>query len=283
MRFDYLEAKTIDQAISLLGQYDGRAKIIAGGTDLLLKIRNKAIKPEYVIDIGSIPGLDYIKYDDKQGLAIGALTTIRSLETSRDLQRRYPVLCFAASQLGSVAIRNMGTIGGNLCNAAPSAEMAPALIGLSARAMIVGPGGERVVPLEDFFTGPGITVLGKGELLTEIQVPVPEPNAKGVYFKHSSRGSIDLAIVGVAVVATLDGTTCQDIKILLGAVGPTPIRAWKAEKVLRGKKVDDALIKQSAAAAAEETCCISDVRASAEYRQEMAEVFTRRVLKAMIA
>lgn len=283
MRFDYLEAKTIDQAISFLGQYNGRAKIIAGGTDLLLKIRNKAIKPEYVIDIGSIPGLDYIKYDDKQGLAIGALTTIRSLETSRDLQRRYPVLSFAASQLGSVAIRNMGTIGGNLCNAAPSAEMAPALIGLSARAMIVGPGGERVVPLEDFFTGPGTTVLGKGELLTKIQVPVPEPNTKGIYLKHSSRGSIDLAIVGVAVVATLDGTTCQDIKILLGAAAPTPIRAWKAEKVLRGKKVDDALIKQSAAAAAEEACCISDVRASAEYRQEMAEVFTRRVLKAMIA
>lgn len=130
MRFEYLEPKTVDEAISLLSKYNGKAKVIAGGTDLLVRIRNKAIKPEYVIDTTHIPGLDYIKYDDKQGLSIGALTKIRSLEKSTKLQRKYPVISQAAGLLGSVSIRNMATIGGNLCNAAPSADTAPALIGM---------------------------------------------------------------------------------------------------------------------------------------------------------
>lgn len=172
-----------------------------------------------------------------------------------------------------------------MCNTAPSAETAPALIGLSARARITGPGGEKIVPLEDFFTGPGATVLGKGELLIEIQVPVPEPNTKGIYLKHGLRGTIDLAVVGVAVIATfeINGELCKDIKIVLGAVAPTPIRAQKAEDILRGKKIDDLLINQGAAAAANESSCISDVRASAEYRKELVEVFTRRTIKGVVA
>ena len=133
MRFNYLEATTIKEAVSLLGKYDGKARVMAGGTDLLVQIRNKAIKPEYVVDIGYIPKLDYIEYDDKQGLKIGALTTIRAMEKSDRLQRQYPVLTQAAGLLGSMAIRNVATIGGNLCNAAPSADNAPSLIGLSAK------------------------------------------------------------------------------------------------------------------------------------------------------
>lgn len=285
MRFEYLEPKTVEEAVSLLSKYDGKAKVIAGGTDLLVQIRNKTIEPGYVVDIEGIAGLDYIKYDDRQGLTIGALTPIRSLERSPELQRRFPVISQSASQLGSVAIRNVGTIGGNLCNAAPSAETAPALIGLSAKAKITSPSGERLVPLEDFFTGPGTTVLGKGELLVEIQVPVPEPNTKGIYLKHGLRGTIDLAIVGVAVVATFEtnGEICKDIKIVLGAVAPTPIRARKAEGILRGKKIDEALIDQSAEVAANEARPISDVRASAEYRKEMVKVFTRRAIRGVIA
>lgn len=175
IKFTYLEPKTTEEAISLLDKHGDKARVIAGGTDLLIQVRNKVINPKQVIDIGYISSLDYIDYDDNRGLRIGALTTIRALETSAMLQKRYPVISQAASQLGSFAIRNVATIGGNLCNAAPSAETAPALMALSASARIIGPNGEGIVPLEDFFTGPGTTVLEKGELLVEIQVPVLPP------------------------------------------------------------------------------------------------------------
>ena len=278
MRFNYLEPATIKEAVSLLSKYDGKARAIAGGTDLLVQIRGKTIKPEYVVDIGYIPGLDYINYDEKQGLSIGALATIRAIEKSDKLCRIYPVISQAAGLLGSVAIRNVATIGGNLCNAAPSADTAPPLIGLSARARIIGPGGERLVSLEDFFTGPGETVLKAGELLLEIQVPVPPPGTRGVYLKHG-RSAVDLATVGVAVVMALEsGGVCRDVKIVLGAVAPTPMRAKKAEEVLRGKKVEPALVEEAAQVASGEAQPITDVRASAEYRKEMVKVFTRRAI-----
>ena len=284
MRFNYLEPKTTQEAIALLVKHGEQARVIAGGTDLLIQVRNKAINPEPVIDIGYIPGLDYIDYDDNQGLRIGALTTIRALETSATLQQRYPVISQAASQLGSFAIRNVATIGGNLCNAAPSAETAPALIALSARAIIIGPDGERLVPLEDFFTGPGTTVLEKGELLAEIQLPVLPPDTRGAYLKYSIRGVIDLAIVGVAVVVTSGlGEVCEDIKIVLGAVAPTPIRARHAEAVLKGKRFGEAVINQSAEAASDEARPVSDVRASAQYRREMVKMLTRRTIEEAIA
>ena len=283
MRFNYLEPATVEEAVSLLSKYDGKARAIAGGTDLLVQIRNKAIKPEYVVDIGYISGLDYINYDEKQGLRIGALTTIRAIEKSGKLRQVYPVISQAAGLLGSVAIRNMATIGGNLCNAAPSADTAPALIGLSARARIIGPGGERLVSLEDFFTGPGETVLKAGEMLLEIQVPVPPPDTKGMYLKHG-RSAVDLATVGVAVIMALEsGGVCRDVKIVLGAVAPTPMRAKKAEEVLRGKKVEPALIEEAARVASGEAQPITDVRASAEYRREMVKVFTRRAIGQIMA
>ena len=281
MRFEYVEPTTIQEALSSLIKYDGRGKVIAGGTDLLVQMRQKTIKPEYVIDITYIPGLDYIRYDEREGLRIGALTTIRAIELSAEARQRYPVISEAAGQLGSVAIRNLGTLGGNLCNAAPSAETAPALIGLSARAKIIGPDGEKVVPLEDFFTGPGTTVLKTGELLVEVQVPVPSLTTRGIYLKHAIRGSIDLAIIGVAVIADLEPKEkiCKDIKIVLGAVAPTAMRARKAEEILKGKRMEESLIEKSAEAASAESKPITDVRASAWYRREMVKVFTRQALK----
>ena len=283
MRFQYLEPTSIEEAISILSEYGNKAKIIAGGTDLLVQIRSKTIRPEYLVDISRIPKLDYKEEND--GLRIGALTTIRALEKSAELHQRYPVISQAAGQLGSVAVRNMGTLGGNLCNAAPSAETAPALIGLSARAKIVGPDGERVVPLENFFVGPGETVLKKGELLVEIQVPPMPPDTKAVYLKHAIRGSIDLAIVGVAAIVTLEpgSNVCKDIKLVLGAVAPTPMRAHQAEEIIKGKKIDDALIDKCAQVASDESRPITDVRASDWYRKEMVKVFTRRAIKEAIA
>ena len=233
MGFDYIPPKSIEETVSMLSKYYGKAKVIAGGTDLLIQIRTKVTNPEYVLDITGIPELENIRYDENEGLRIGPLTTIRTLETSTEIHQRYPVISQAASQLGSVAIRNVATVGGNLCNALPSAEMAQALLALSAKAKITGPSGERVVPLEDFFTGVGTTVLKPEELLVEIQVPPPSTNTRARYHKHSTRGTIDLAIVNVAVVVTLEpgGKVCKDIRIVLGAVAPTPMRHAKLKRL----------------------------------------------------
>ncbi len=178
-----------------------------------------------------------------------------------------------------MAIRNVGTVGGNLCHASPAADTAPALIALGARVKIVGPAGERTCALEDFFTGPGQTVLQSGEILAEILVPAMPPRTKSVYLKHAVRGAADLAIVGVAVIATLEDERLRSVKIVLGAVAPRPIRARMAEKLLEGKELDESLIEDAAQAASDESRPITDVRASVDYRKEMVKVFTRWALE----
>jgi len=285
MGFDYLEPETIEEALAMLSKHGGKSKIIAGGTDLMLQMRLKRIKPEYVIDITEIPGLDYITFDDKQGLRLGALTTIRALETSVELKKKFPIISQAAGQLGSVAIRNVATLGGNLCNALPSAETAQVLVALSAQVRSVGPGGERTLPLEDFFTGVGETVLKPDELLLEIMVPGPAPHTSGIYIKHAARGSIDLAIVNIAVVMTMepDKKGCNDARIVLGAVAPTPLRARKAEDVLKGKTIDEGLIDRAAQVASDESHPRrGSIRGSYEYKKEMVRVLTGRALREIV-
>jgi len=284
--FQYLSPGNLSEAISLLAKYREEAKVIAGGTDLVVQMRRGVIKPKFVVDITGIPGLDYIRYDDTQGLRIGALTTIRVLEKSADLWQRYPIISQAACKLGSAAIRNVATVGGNLCNAMPIADTAQALLALSAKVRTLGPEGERVVPLEDFFTGVGKTSLKIGELLVEIQVPVPLPNTRGLYLKHLTRGSIDLPIVNVAVLVTLEpeDKVCKDIKIVLGSVASTPIRARKAEEIMRGKRIDDALIHRTAQVASDEAHPRpGSIRASVEYKREMVKVFTRQLIQEIVS
>jgi len=286
MRFEYLEPESIEETLTMLSRYYKKSKIIAGGTDLMLQIRNKAIKPEYVVDITRIPGLDYIAFDDQQGLRLGALTTIRALETSAQLQKKYPIISQAASQLGSVAIRNVATVGGNLCNALPSAETSQALVALSAQVRIIGPGGERTIPLEGFFTGVGRSVLQPDELLLEIVVPPLDPHTSGIYVKHSSRGPIDLAIVNITVLITMepDQKICRDAKIVLGAVSSTPLRARKAENVLKGNRVNGALIDRAAQAASDEAHPrLGSIRGSFEYKKEMVRVLTGRAIRGITA
>ena len=184
----------------------------------------------------------------------------------------------AASRLGSLAIRNVATIGGNLCNALPSADMAPALIGFGASLNIIGPAGTRRVLLENFFTGPNRSVCEADEIVTDIIVPVLPPNSKAVYLKHS-RTTIDLAVAGVAVMITLSGPdTCQEAKAVLGAVAPTPLRARSCEEALQGRKLDAEIIDKAAELAAAEAHPITDVRATAEYRRKIVGVLVRRAL-----
>jgi len=282
--FEYLEPKDLTEACALLSRYKHRAKLIAGGTDLLVSMKQQGVTPEYVINIKVISDLDYVHYD-KDGLRIGALATLSDIESSPLVRERFPVLAEAAHQIAMPAIRNIATIGGNLCNAAPSADMAPPLIGLGAKVKIVGLQGERTVTAEEFFVGPGESALRDGEILTEIQVPNIPPHTGGVYLKMPARTAIDIALVGVAALITLDSkhASIVNAKIVLGAVAPTPLRARKAEDVIIGKTVDDKLFEAAAQAAAQEAKPISDVRGSADYRREMVKVFTRLAIREAIA
>ena len=280
-KFEYFAAKTIEEACSLLSKYKGEARVLAGGTDLLVQMKNREVTPRCLINIKGIPDLDYIRYDDKEGLRIGALTTIEALKTSPLIRRRFGILSQAAGVLGTVQIRNRGTIAGNLCNASPAAETAPALIILAATARIVGVGGERAVALEDFFIGPGRSALQSDEILTEIQIPNLPPRSGGVYLKHSIK-RMDIAIVGVGVVITLDGEACRDIKTALGAVAPTPIRARKVEEVLRGQVLDKEVMERAAQIASEESHPIDDIHSYAEYRSQMVRVLARQAIEEAI-
>ena len=284
--FEYFEPASVSEATSLLARYKDKANVIAGGTDLLVGMKQGHIGPKYVINIKAIPGLDYIDYDPEAGLSIGALTTIRTLEKSAELLQRYPAISQAARVLGSVSIRNVATLGGNLCNASPSADTVPGLIGLSAVAKIAGPDGERTVLLEDFFTGLGRTVLQTGEILIEIKVPLPPPDTRGVYIKYGIRGMSDLPIVSVAVVLTLkpEDKVCQDIKIVMGNVAPTPVRARQAEEALRGKQMDDVAILNCAQAASDEAHPrAGSIRASADYKKAMIKVFAEQAVREAMA
>jgi carbon-monoxide dehydrogenase medium subunit len=278
--FTHVKPKTLQEAVSLLTQYQGNSKIIAGGTELVNQMKKKVMTPEYVIDITYIPGLNRIEYDARNGLKIGALCPLMDLECSPLVKERHDALARAVHTIGSVQVRNLGTIGGNLCNAAPSADSVPILIGMDATARIFGPAGERRIELKDFFTGPGLTVLATGEILVGIDVPNPPPRSAAVYLKQSLRRAMDLAVVGVAVVLSLaPDHSLADIRIVLGAVAPTPIRAMKAEAVIRGKKLDCPLIREASRAASDEAEPISDIRSSKEYRKDMVAVLTERALQ----
>lgn len=284
-RFDHLESKTVEEACSLLSKYKGKAKVIAGGTDLLPAMRNREVTPAYIINVRSIPNLDYIHYTDAEGLKIGALATLYDIESSPIIREKFPMVADAASKIGTPQVRNMGTIGGNLCNAAPSADTAPPLIGLEAKAKINGPNGERVIALEEFFIGPGENALQADEILTEIQIPNPPPHTRGVYLKLPARTMVDLAVVGVAVVVTLDDKerSIVDAKIVLGAVAPTPVRARQAEDIIKSKAISRELIEKAAEAAAGEAKPISDLRGSASYRKEMVNTLTKRAIRQVTA
>ncbi len=283
-KFKYLRPETLEEACAMLSQLNGKARVIAGGTDLMVNMKQKTDRPAYLVDISCLPGLNTIDYDPEDALKIGALCTHSDIESSGVIQAKFNILAQACRSIGSVQIRNLGTIGGNLCNASPSADSAPALLGLDAKVRIFGSAGEDEIELIKFFTGPGETLLKPDEILTGIDISAISPHSSAVYLKLSPRRAMDLAVVGVAVVLWLsaDGSTCTDVRIALGAVAPLPIRAFKAEEIIRGQKLDNALIEETARVAAEETKPITDLRGSVEYRKEMVKVLTQRGIQQVI-
>lgn len=278
-RFNYFEPESLPEAVELLSRYNGQASILAGGTDLLVEIKEKIRDPDYVINIKKIPGIDERHYEPGQGLRFGALVTARELETWPVIVDKYTGLAQAVEELGSIQVRNRATVVGNICRASPSADTLPPLIADGARVRVVGPDGEKTVSLETFFTGPGQTILNPGEIVTEVIVPDPLPNTGKVYIKHGRRKAMELATVGVAVTLTVENERVEDVRIVLGAVAPTPIRAFEAETMLQAKDPDESLIQAAATAAMEESTPISDVRSSAAYRREMVKVLTARAVR----
>jgi len=279
--FDYFSCGTIEEACSLLAAHKNEARVLAGGTDLLIKMKHKKIAPRYLINIKRVPDLNYIRHDEREGLRIGALTTIHAIVNSPLIKKKFLVLNHAASVLGTRQVRNLATLGGNLCNSSPAAECAPALLTLEANVKIEGPGGKRSLPVEEFFLGPDRNALADDEILTEIQVPDIPMHIGGVYIKHSTR-RIDVSIVGVAVVVACDDQVCRDIKIALGSVGPKPFRARKAENVLKGQKLSGEILKKAAQVASEESFPIDDIRGYADYRKKMVETLVKEGIEKAI-
>lgn len=281
-RFDYVAPKTLDEVLKALNKHKGASRLLAGGTDLIPQLKKREIKaPEYVIDLKGISGLDTILYDGN-GLKIGPLATISSIAQSPAVQEHYPILAQAALSMASPQVRNRGTFAGNICNAVPSADSLPSLITLSASVKIKSVRKERIVPLEQFFIGPRITALKANEMVVEIMVPQQPETSRGVYLKLSPRHSMDLAIVGVAATGTCENGICKDIRIALGAVAPTPVRAPTAEAVLKGRQITSALIDEAARNAVTQCSPIDDHRASREYRCDMIYVLTRRALNQIL-
>jgi carbon-monoxide dehydrogenase medium subunit len=280
--FEYFEPETLEEAVKLLAGYGGRGRLLAGGVDLIPRIRLRTIKPEYVVNIQRIPGLDYIKGDGKTGVTFGPLTAIRSIEVSPVIQKDYMILYEAAHQLPSVQVKTMGTLIGNLCVGTPASDMATALYALGANLKIVDAEGEKTMPIEDFYLGPGQTALRPGEIVSEVSMPGREPGTGGSY-QHLVRTRADISKVCVAVTVTMRDGTCGEARIALGAVAPTVLRAGRAEAILKGKKIDQTVIEKAAGAAAEETKPITDIRSTAEYRRETTKVLVKRAIAKAVA
>lgn len=277
---EYFEPASVAEAVGLLSQYKGRAKVIAGGTDLLVDMKSRRYGPQYIISLQAIPGLQSIQYDGKEGLRLGSMVTMRALELSMELRQKYPAISQAATDFTHVAIRNLATLGGNLCHGVPSADLAPPLIAYAARARVAGPGGEREILLEDFFLGPRQTALRAEEILVEVRVPALSADTRSVNFRFSPRAT-GLPVIVVCVAARVDPETkiCRDVRIVLGNVAPSVIRAIGAEELIKGKRVDAELIDRAAQAAhSEARPRAGSLRASAWYKKEVVRVYTRQAL-----
>jgi len=274
--FDYLAPTTVDEAVAALVKGGKNARVMAGGTDLMVKIRHRVLFPKQIISLKRIDGLDAIIFDEKSGLTIGATALLADVASHPMIREHYPTVAEAAESTANVQVRNMGTVVGNLCNASPSADNAPTLIALGATVKITGPSGTRSMPLDEFFRGPGVTALADGEIVTSIFVPTPPAGTGTAYISVSQRGQLDCSAIGLGARVTLDGDRCTDARIVVGACAPIPMRAKDAEKMLVGQELTDDLIREAAKKTSEETSPIDDVRASAAYRLKVTTVITIR-------
>jgi carbon-monoxide dehydrogenase medium subunit len=280
--FEYFDPASVEEAVALLRQHAGSVKVLAGGTDLFLRMHRRLVMPDVVVDLKRIAALADLSYSDQDGLRIGATVTHSEVAEHAAVRQHYGALVTAANWVGSLQTRHRGTVVGNLCNASPAADTAPALLSYGAVVSIAGPDGQREVPLEAFFQGPGRTALGPAEIVTALRLPPPQ-GRRGWGYARRTRTMIDIALVSACVVMQANNGVCDEVRVSLGAVGPTPLRATRAEAVLRGQPPSAALLAAASRLSAEESRPISDVRCSAAYRKDMVEVLSKRCLEAALS
>lgn len=278
--FDYFSPGELEEATRILADYGPEGRALAGGTDLLIRLKRRQWQVRGVVSLKRIATLRHLSLNGE--LRLGARVTLNDLIRSPLILEHFPVLAETAGTMAGVQVRSLATVGGNICNASPAADMAPPLIALDARVVIVGRDGERVVPLDEFFIGPGKSVLTPGELVRELAVP-HDDSTRVAYTKLEHREAMDIAIAGVGVSIKTEAQYCKDVRIVLGAVAPIPLRARQAEDFLRGSELTEENIREAARIAAREAKPIDDVRGSAWYRREMVEVLTRRILMGLRA
>lgn len=281
--FEFFEPTTIEEASSLLAQNNDDATVLAGGTDLLVAWKEGIETPKSVISLEQIPGLEGIVYDENTGLSIGGMTKMRSIEQSSTVRHRYTALAEGASEVGSIQIRNLATLGGNICNASPAADTVAALLVFGAQVEISSTDDKRTISIQNFFLGPGESTLKRDEIVTGFVCPPRPANSGSHYIKQKIREVMDLAFIGVAASLQLASGVVEDVKIGLAAVAPTPIRATDAEEILKGNPLTEAILDEAASAASAQSSPISDLRCSADYREEMVRVLTKRTIQTSAA
>lgn len=274
----YARATTVEEAVSLLADNGPGARVLAGGTDLIVNARERTRDVDVLVDIKAIPETMAIEFDADAGLTIGAATPCYQLYNNAQIQEAYPAIVDCASLIGGTAIQGRASLGGNLCNSGPAADSIPPMIVLEATANIAGPGGTRSVPVEDFCTAPGQNVLADGELLVSISFPAPRPNSGAYFLRFIPRNEMDIAVVNAAVSLQLDGDTVTQARVALGAVAATPLFVRAAGEALVGHPLTDETIAAAAAAAREAATPIDDMRGSIKQRKHLSGVLTQRVI-----
>lgn len=282
--FDYASARTVEEAIFMLMQHGEKARILAGGTDIIVQVREGRRSIDLLLDVKEIPEVNRLSYDPVNGLYLGAAVPCYKIYNNREVATAYPGLIDAVSLIGGIQIQGRATVGGNLCNASPAADTIPPLLVLGATCFITGPNGTRQIPVEQFCTGPGKTVLQKGEFLVSFHIPPPQKHAGAYYLRFIPRNEMDIAVVGAgaSVILSEDHSRFVSARIALGAVAPTPLLATEAGEILAGKEISEENIQQAAEVAQAIARPISDMRGTAEYRRHLVGVLTRRALRGAI-
>jgi carbon-monoxide dehydrogenase medium subunit len=276
IRFDYFEPRSIAEACGLLDKHGDEARLIAGGTALLIMMRLRVLNPRVVVSLGKLPDFDAIRFDSKNGLTIGAGARHRDIELHAAMREHYPLLHETFQKVAQPRIRNMATIGGNLCQGDPLTDPGASLMALDASVVLRSSKGERTIPLDEFFIDYYQTAAEAGEIMTEIRVPPPVKNLRWAHIKFLPRSLEDFATVGVALALRAADGRCDDVRLALNSAAPTIFRAKKAEAILRGQKITDNLIRDMAESAAADCDPIDDNRGSSEYKREMVKVLVRR-------
>lgn len=275
IHFDYFKPQSLDEVWDLAKKFPG-ARYIAGGTDLMVKIKNRNIQPQTLISLRSVPGLSGIETGEKT--RIGAMTTISELIEHPELGRIFPVLVQAARRIGSPQIRNAGTVGGNLCNCSPCADTALPFLILDARAVLKNPRGSREIALEEFFIGPGESCLTAGEILTEIHLNKPASNARTIFMKKG-RVKMDLAVASLGVLLEMDGNLCNKARLAAGSVAPVPLRLKKVEELFENTVISEEMSEEAKKLAVKCISPITDIRSTADYRGEIIGVYVKRAVE----